>query len=105
MRRIKLGLIKGRHEMPVNDYVIKQDGVPANMLSVKGFSLLTAFIEGVVDRVVYDDYPGIEEVELYLTGLSRVQHLVIKAFIERGVKVFLYDYDKENDNYFVISEY
>jgi len=103
--KVKLGLIKGRHKMPVDGYVILQDSIPDSMLSKEDFYLLESFVEGAVYRVVLDDYPNITEIDLYLTGLSRVQHLVIKAFHKRGVKVNLYDFDKESGEYFKILSY
>lgn len=103
---IKVGLIKGRHEMPVDDYIII-DEIPQELLNKDKYNELLELIYINIIKFVQRNFDVRfkNTIHLYLTGLSRVQHATIKALTKVGFNVLLYDYDKESNTYFPIVSY
>ena len=106
---MKIGLIAGRHPLPVDVYIINKE-IPQEFLSVEGFPQLKELIEEEVNNFLIeftsDDGESLvdDTIELYLTGLSRVQHIVIDMLKKYFRVIRLMDYDKSNDLYFCFME-
>ena len=110
MKRIKVGLIKGRHEMPVSDYIFNEI---SNVLDFQGMRKhINNFINNNIN--IYSVYGcginqiGYEDVEIltsdtklvvYVTGLTAVTAELISVCATKGIKLTLMHYDRENNIY------
>lgn len=109
-REVKVGLIMGRHEMPVEDYLFRE------IANVLDFESMEAKVEkwirknihfkytygGHPSQVDYTDVKMITSVErlvVYITGLTSVTAALIKICSAMGVKLTLMHYDREEDRY------
>ena len=86
MMHIKLGAIKGRHDMPVFDYIF--DG-EVNPLDLAG-----------IYRQIRRKVSGYTSVDLYVTGLTVVTAAVIHICYQENIGLTLYHYDRESGDYY-----
>jgi len=107
-----LGLCKGRHDMPVEGYIFKNEIDP---LDVDGLDLQAYYRlrdefpdYEIITGSLYnsDDYGSVMQVRyrgqlnLYVTGLTVALVAVLNAAIRLGVNVILYHYDKNSNSYY-----
>jgi len=85
MTRKKLGLVKGRHVMPVTQYVFEEVKDTMNFRSMQD-EVRTKLKE--VDRL-----------DLYVTGLTSALVEVINYCIYNNVALTLFHYDWKNEKY------
>ena len=108
---VEVGLIRGRHEMPVSDFIFSED-----IKDVFDFASMDAIIKGWaksnltfssiygtgIDQVDFSDVELVrsnERVNLYVTGLTQVTAEVIKLFLSNGIKLTLMHYDRDTNSY------
>lgn len=87
---MKIGLIKGRHELPVENYIFEKDIEDVRDIEV---------MYNIVSKKL-KDVSKIEPVELYVTGLTVALTTVIRYCYNEGLNLILWHYDKEKDNYY-----
>ena len=110
MKEIKVGLIKGRHEMPVDNYIFDEINDVLNFDNMS--KQIVDFINNNIN--VYSVYGcginqiGYEDVEIltsdtrlivYITGLTAVTAELIKVCALKGIFLTLMHYDRENNGY------
>lgn len=89
MKEVKVGLIKGRHEMPVESYIFD---VIENVLDFDAIhNGVVSFMKKNIDSDV--------RLVVYVTGLTSVTAEVIKVCALNQVKLTLMHYDRESGNY------
>ena len=110
---IRLGLVAGRHEMPVEGYVL--ESVP-DVTDIKGIreavfkSLAQKLGEFIrvsdfgtcLNQSDYSDVPHAvcdAELHLYVTGLTSVALEVVRFCAFNGVKLVAYHFDRETGKY------
>lgn len=91
MNRIKLGAVDGRHEMPVDEYVLKEVKNPMDFKTIK----LETF-----RKILNLGIRGITHIDYYPTGLGQVTlafedviQVVKKQGYEFKCRYFIYDRD------------
>ena len=110
MKEIKVGLIKGRHEMPVDNYIFDEIN---NVLDFDGMNKqIVNFINDNIN--VYAAYGcginqiGYEDVEVltsntklivYVTGLTSVTAELIKVCALKGISLTLMHYNRDTNDY------
>lgn len=110
MKEIKVGLIKGRHEMPVDNYIFDKIN---NVLNFNDMNKqICNFINDNIN--VYGAYGcginqiGYEDIEVltsdtklivYVTGLTSVTAELIKVCALKGISLTLMHYDRESGDY------
>lgn len=95
IRYPRIGTIKGRHEMPVDDYVITgKTGKIENPVDVKSIE------EEVSKSMKKIKFRFGDKVEIFVTGLTLVTIAVIKAAKNLDMEVTLFHYDRETNSYF-----
>ena len=91
---MKLGLIKGRHEIPQVEgrYIFVEDLNPTDVKEAEGkaYSVLAGI------RTVYPD----SHIDLYVTGLTMALIAVLNASKRHGMSVTLHHFDRETGEYF-----
>lgn len=110
MRRIKMGTIKGRHDMPVDGYILDEVKDPSNMIGVSAkvsFKMIDLFSEHI--RFRYGDGINTAEpttcycsdlgLDLYVTGLTSVTAEIIAECAVNGIPLTLYHYDPQIRDY------
>lgn len=99
-KTIKLGLIRGRHEMPVDDYVPNsvKDVMDFEEIERKVFLKLS---EVISLKLVTDNTAWSYNVNLviYVTGLSSVMAAVIKYCAKMNINLTLMHYNIETHEY------
>ena len=110
MKEIKVGLIRGRHEMPVNNYIFDEINDVLNFDNMN--KQIVNFINNNIN--VYSVYGcginqiGYEDVEVltsdtklivYVTGLTSVTAELIKVCALKGISLTLMHYDRESGDY------
>ena len=114
MKKIELGLIKGRHEMPVSDYIFEEIKDVTNtawieLLAIekllKLFPEVSKSSEDPASYVLQDyadvgyfNYRG--ELVLYVTGLTVALIAVINACTTLGIRVEVMHFNSETQSYF-----
>jgi hypothetical protein len=87
-KALKVGLVKGRHDMPVDEYVF--DNIPEDSLKNQ-LPMLKNYAEEWLE--------GREgELHLYVTGFTPALTAFLKAWGNRG-KLLLFHYDRDIDDY------
>ena len=100
----KFGLIKGRHDMNVKDYIIINK-IPKVLLKEENIYILKSRIMNEIKEFQKRNDLKSKKINLYLTGLSRVQHIVISYLIKLGYNVKVWDYTLTEDKYLYITSY
>ena len=98
MRELKVGLIKGRHELPVTNYIFEGD--IENPLAFQDlFRLANRRVIEIVGAE--GDKFNIKEdkLVLYVTGLTQATAAVINACINNKVKLDLAHFDRDTNTY------
>ena len=88
MTKISVGLVRGRHEMPVEGYIFE------NVENVLDFAFLREGAEKFVAGI-----PADAGLELYVTGLTAATAEVIRACAVAGVALTLRHFDRETGLY------
>jgi len=89
MERINIGLCEGRHNIPhVTDYIFPSVVNPTDIVGLK------ETIEKKFETMKYAN------VNLYVTGLTVALVEVIKYCLKNDIKLTLYHYNKEDNNYY-----
>lgn len=110
MEKVEVGLVKGRHEMPVSRYVFEAIADPTDFevmaLVASDFVLQEVGIIIRVGRPLnsadYTDLPcytGARELVVYVTGLTAATAAVIKVCAIYGVHLTLMHYDRTAGGY------
>lgn len=91
---MKLGLIKGRHEIPQVEgrYIFIEDLDPADVAEAEGkaYSVLAGI------KAVYPD----SHIDLYVTGLTMALIAVLNAAKRHRMSVTLHHFNRETGGYF-----
>ncbi|MBU7316122.1 hypothetical protein [Paenibacillus oleatilyticus] len=74
---MKIGLIRGRHPLPVESYLIDQDTVEFDQAHRIAYDAMTSLLKNIEKRTV---------IQLYITGLTRCTLGAIAAFNEEAKK-------------------
>lgn len=95
MKNLKMGLVKGRHEMPVKMYVFNEieNVLDFNKLENEAWNVLQ-----IIFQVEEDDNEA-KELHLYVTGLTAATVAVINAARSLEIGVVLYHYDTVGKSY------
>lgn len=92
MEKIRLGLINGRHPLPVDNYILEEVADPMNMaaIHVAVYQSLDALLANASNNVL---------VELYVTGLTSVSIEAIQYFIQNGIEYVAMHYNRDTNSY------
>lgn len=107
---IKVGLVRGRHELPTDTYIFEDVDdifdVDAMYETASAFILKNIGVTKKAGRAInaasYTDdevYRGDRELVVYVTGLSAALAAVIAACAAYGVPLVLMHYDRDTDDY------
>lgn len=111
METVTVGLIKGRHEMPVDEYIFENQ--IENVHDYKKISAkILEFLENKVNIGVYTgqalnsyDYTDIEclggnkSLEVYVTDLTPVTTELIKLCALNGISLTLFNFNSATGDY------
>lgn len=91
---IKLGLCKGRHEIPeISNYIFEME---VNPLDIEG--LESQALEIIMKYFPYYLHEG--KLELYVTGLTVALISVLNVCKKNGIEVTLFHFNRESGNYY-----
>ena len=107
---IKVGLVRGRHELPTDTYIFDEVAdifdVDAMYETASAFILKNIGVTKKAGRAInaasYTDdevYRGDRELVVYVTGLSSAMAAVISACAAWGVQLTLMHYDRDTCDY------
>ena len=112
MEIIRMGLIRGRHELPVDNYVVDSVADPSDMAAIDravrsklGKVFAPYMRKGTVNipnATEYVDIPALvssAELHLYITGLTSVALAVINYCYANGIPVTAWHYDLAKKEY------
>ena len=110
MKEIKVGLIKGRHEMPVSNYIFDEindvldfDNMNKQIVNFinNNISVYAAYGCGI-NQIGYEDVEVLTsdtKLIVYVTGLTSVTAELIKVCALKGISLTLMHYDRESGDY------
>ena len=110
MKEIKVGLIKGRHEMPVDNYIFDEindvldfDSMNKQIINFinNNINVYTAYGCGI-NQIGYEDVEILTSdtnLIVYVTGLTSVTAELIKVCALKGISLTLMHYNKESSDY------
>lgn len=93
MLKISVGTVSGRHQLPVQEYVINEeieDVTDVDSIQKRVDKYFEENIANVDDKV---------ELILYVTGLTLVVLAIVNACKKYGCDLVCMHYDRENDCY------
>lgn len=110
MEKVTIGLVKGRHEMPVSEYIFDQiedvldfDSMNEHIMNflrervgVKvnaGCGINQAYLGDV------DVFKGERELVCYVTGLTAATASLVALCAANGIRLSLMHYDRDTDSY------
>ena len=107
---MKVGLIKGRHEMPVEEYIFDEIEDVFDFATmekkIKTFLLEKVGIEthyccciNQADDVCVEYFEGEERLIVYVTGLTTAVAELIRICMLNGVRLTLMYYDRDTVSY------
>lgn len=110
MKRINAGLIKGRHNMPVENYIFDHiedvhdySAMESAIVNWLDTHMTLGYVYGQgINQCSYDDVQIMaseEELVVYVTGLTPVVASLIKVCALRGVSLTLMNYDNSTGAY------
>lgn len=111
MEKLVVGLCKGRHEMPVEEYIFPAELDPTDIdgINVTAWEWVVSRCE--VENIVRDPainqgddeschlWQGWKDLVIYVTGLTVALTAVIRACARNGVHLTLMHFDRETGNY------
>ena len=113
-----VGLIKGRHDLPVEDYIINYNIIdPYEEYEKIKESINNFLIEKIgiaikngcaINQASYSDVPcyqGSEALVVYVTGLTIVTSELVKQCMLNGVRLTLMHYNAKTGEYFAQAIY
>ena len=95
MLKVSLGTIKGRHNLPVTNYIFNDELKDVTDIEKTENDVKTYFINNILPIKADDDV----QVILYITGLTIVTLAVVKACKVCGCELVCMHYDRESDCY------
>lgn len=84
---MKIGTVKGRHDLPVEYYIFEE--------GIKDPTNLEELYETVAEKL-----ENVDTVELYVTGLTVVTTTVINYCLDTTKPLTLYHFDRETNSYY-----
>ena len=110
MKEIKVGLIKGRHEMPVDNYIFDEinDVLDFNSMNKQICNFINNNINIYsicgcgINQIGYEDVEVLTsdtKLIVYVTGLTSVTAELIKVCALKGISLTLMHYDRESGDY------
>lgn len=91
MKKFILGLVSGRHSMPVEDYVFSGE-----IKDPLNFAEMESIIDSRFQELKIQEG---DEVNVYVTGLTAATVEVINACRKNNVTLYLYHYDRDINDY------
>lgn len=110
MEEYKVGLIKGRHDMPVSEFILDEVKDVFDFKSIadkidnwiKFHISFSTYFGGPANQVDYTDIQLLQSNQrlvVYVTGLTCVTAELIRICLYRGVHLTLMHYDRESGEY------
>ena len=110
MKEIKVGLIKGRHEMPVNNYIFNEindvlnfDNMSKQIVNFINNNINIYAVCGCgINQIGYEDVEVLTadtKLVVYVTGLTSVTAELIKVCALKGISLTLMHYNRETGDY------
>lgn len=111
MEEVKAGLVRGRHEMPVDTYIFNEDikdvfnyqameeEIVKFLQSNVGITVMYGQGVNQHDYTDVEVYTGTKRLVLYVTGLTAVTAAVIKVCALNGIHLQLMHFDRESGCY------
>lgn len=112
MKTLKLGTVAGRHDLPVEQYILKAVEDPSDIDGItnaveRSLSEILSPYMGItarqpIDSADYTDLPCYTcsvDVDLYVTGLTSVVIAALAVFARNGVHCRAMHFDRETGAY------
>ena len=110
MKEIKVGLIKGRYEMPVDNYIFNEindvldfDNMGKQIINFINNNINVYATYGCgINQIGYEDVEVLtSDIKLivYVTGLTSVTAELIKVCALKGISLTLMHYDRDTGDY------
>lgn len=111
VKQVKLGLVAGRHDMPVEEYVFENIFNPTDVdgLYKDAYSKLyklfsgsykTSIVTHLNDADAYSPRKYRGHVDLYVSGLTTALIAVINAANVLDIHLTLWHYDRDSEEYY-----
>ena len=110
MQEIKVGLIKGRHEMPVDSYIFDEindvldfDSMGKQIINFINNNINVYTVCGCgINQIGYEDVEILTsdtKLIVYVTGLTSVTAELIKVCALKGISLTLMHYNRDTNDY------
>jgi len=88
----KIGLIKGRHPLPVDEYILQGEVTDFSPEAVQA---------GVIEGISSLNLKIGQEIDLYITGLTIVSLFAVDHLRRMGITVNVYGYNPSTGEYYL----
>lgn len=92
--QVSLGAIKGRHELPVKEYVIQED-----LQDVTDIVAIEKKVDSYFEKLNKEYGKAKVQIILYITGLTVVTLSVVKSCKKLGYGLVCMHFDRDSNSY------
>lgn len=92
--QVSLGAIKGRHELPVKEYVIQED-----LQDVTDIVAIEEKVDSYFEKLNKEYKEAKLQIILYITGLTVVTLAVVKSCKKLGYGLVCMHFDRDSNSY------
>lgn len=99
IKNIKLGLIEGRHDLPVTDYLFQEGDItfPLDMRQLAQIADKRLSEAGAVSS--FEDRFNPSQIDVYVTGLTAATTAVIRVALVKGYLLTLHHFDRDSQTW------
>lgn len=99
MKEFKIGLVEGRHDLPVADCIFKEGDItfPLDMGKLAQIAAKRLSDFGAVSS--FEDRFNPSQINLYVTGLTAATTAVIRVALMKGYLLTLHHFDRDSQTW------
>lgn len=99
MKNIKVGLVEGRHDLPVTDYLFQEGDItfPLDMKELAQIADKRLSELGAVTS--FEDRFNPSQIDVFVTGLTAATTAVIRVALMKGYLLTLHHFDRDSQTW------
>ena len=99
MEKLTIGLVEGRHDLPVSDFIYQEGDItfPLDMKKLAQIADKRLSEAGAISS--FEDRFNPTSINLYVTGLTAATTAVIRVALVKGYLLTLYHFDRDSQTW------
>lgn len=99
IKNVKVGLVEGRHDLPVSDFIYQEGDItfPLDMKKLAQIADKRLSEAGAVSS--FEDRFNPSQIDVYVTGLTAATTAVIRVALMKGYLLTLYHFERDSQTW------